>query len=194
MFNDGFVPQSYRRCGSDMTSPQLPPTTCYSVRMTESAVYRFQKATLADLALLKAWRAQPHVREWWGEDEADVDVDLGDPRVLRCVVITGGQPFAFMQDYTVHGWPDHHFADLPEGSRGIDQYIGEPEMVGRGHGTAFLRQRVQKLFMDGAPVVATDPHPRNERAIAVYKKLGFAPTGPARETRWGLILPMIAKP
>ncbi|WP_245686746.1 GNAT family N-acetyltransferase [Paracoccus tibetensis] len=177
-----------------MESPQLPLTTCYSVRMTKSAVYSFRKATVADLAPLKAWRTQPHVREWWGEDEADVDVDLGDPRVLRCVVSTGGQPFDFMQDYTVHGWPDHHFADLPEGSQGIDQSIGELEMVGRGHGTAFIRQRVQKLFVDCAPVVATDPHPRNERAIAVYKKLGFALTGSAQETRWGLILPMIAKP
>ncbi|GHG34216.1 hypothetical protein GCM10017322_36450 [Paracoccus aerius] len=66
-------------------------------------------------------------------------------------------------------------------------------MVGRGHGTAFIRQRVQKLIADGAPVVATDPHPRNERAIAVYKKLGFVPIGPAFDTKWGLILPMVVK-
>ena len=65
-------------------------------------------------------------------------------------------------------------------------------MVGRGHGTAFIRQRVQELFIGGAPVVAADPHPRNERAIFVYQKLGFTPTGPAQETRWGFILPMIA--
>ncbi|WWR55751.1 hypothetical protein RV999_26300 (plasmid) [Sinorhizobium meliloti] len=40
-----------------------------------------------------------------------------------------------MQDYTVHGWDDHHFAHLAKGSRGIDQYIGDPEMVGVGHGS-----------------------------------------------------------
>lgn len=66
-------------------------------------------------------------------------------------------------------------------------------MLGRGHGTAFIRQRIQELFEDGAPVVATDPHPENERAIAVYKKLGFVPIGPAIHTKWGLVLPMIAK-
>ncbi|GGD74989.1 hypothetical protein [Rhizobium anhuiense] len=27
-------------------------------------------------------------------------------------------------------------------------------------------------------MIATDPHPGNERAIAVYKKLGFEPFGP----------------
>ena len=49
------------------------------------------------------------------------------------------------------------------------------------------------LFDAGAPVIATDPHPDNKRAIAVYRKVGFKPLGPTRETKWGLILPMAAK-
>ena len=48
------------------------------------------------------------------------------------------------------------------------------------------------LFEEGAPVVATDPHPDNARAIAVYRRLGFTPQGASQLTRWGLILPMIA--
>ena len=71
--------------------------------MTKAGVYSFRKAASADLALLKSWRSKPHVREWWGEYEPDGDVDLGDHRVLRCVVSTDGKPFAFMQDYNVHG-------------------------------------------------------------------------------------------
>lgn len=161
--------------------------------MTAPDAYSFRRATLDDLALLKAWQSNQHVREWWEAAEPYDASDLGDPRVARCIVSTQGRPFAFMQDYTVHGWPDHHFADLPEGSRGIDQYIGEPEMIGRGHGKAFIRQRMQDLFQDGTPVIATDPHPKNGRAIAVYKKLGFIALGSARETEWGLILPMAAK-
>jgi aminoglycoside 6'-N-acetyltransferase len=162
--------------------------------MTAPDAYSFRRATLGDLALLKAWQSNQHVLEWWEAAEPYDASDLGDPRVARCIVSTKGRPFAFMQDYTVHGWPDHHFADLPEGSRGIDQYIGEPEMIGLGHGSAFIRQRMQGLFQDGAPVIATDPHPKNGRAIAVYKKLGFIVLGSARETEWGLILPMAAKP
>lgn len=98
-----------------------------------------------------------------------------------------------MQDYTVHGWENHHFAKLPEGSRGIDQYIGDPEMIGVGHGTAFIGARMRALFDGGVPVIGTDPHPANERAIAVYKKLGFEPLGLPQETQWGLILPMTAR-
>ncbi len=66
-------------------------------------------------------------------------------------------------------------------------------MIGIGHGSAFIRDRIQALFDGGAPVVATDPHPDNARAIAVYKKLGFEPSGPAEQTGWGLILPMLAR-
>lgn len=101
-----------------------------------------------------------------------------------------GKAFAFMQDYTVHGWQEHHFAQLPNGSRGIDQYIGDPEMIGHGHGSAFIGARVRSLFDAGAPIVATDPHPDNARAIAVYEKIGFRVVDPPQETLWGLVLPM----
>jgi aminoglycoside 6'-N-acetyltransferase len=146
-----------------------------------------------DVDLLMKWQSMPHVREWWGDDEPYDDAELADPRVARWIVSYRGQPFAFMQDYTVHGWEDHHFAKLPKGSRGIDQYIGIAEMTGRGHGPAFIGARMQALFAQGAPVIATDPHPDNKRAIAVYKRLGFDPFGPAQETQWGLILPMMAR-
>ncbi|SMC14637.1 hypothetical protein ROA7745_04506 [Roseovarius aestuarii] len=52
---------------------------------------------------------------------------------------------------------------------------------------------MQVLFDEGATVIATDPHPDNARAIAVYKKLGFEPSGLPQETKWGLILPMLAR-
>jgi len=97
-----------------------------------------------------------------------------------------------MQDYTVHGWENHHFFGLPKGSRGIDQFIGEPDMIGKGHGPAFISARVRDLFEEGAPVVATDPHPDNAQAIAAYKKSGFSEFGPPQETPWGRILPMKA--
>lgn len=143
--------------------------------------------------MLAAWQSNPHVREWWGSDEPYDEKELADPRVSRWIVSTNERPFAYMQDYTVHGWDNHHFAGLPMGSRGIDQYIGDAEMTGVGHGSAFIGARMQVLFDEGAPVIATDPHPDNARAIAVYRKVGFEPAGAPRMTEWGLILPMVAR-
>ncbi|MGX9354634.1 GNAT family N-acetyltransferase [Roseobacteraceae bacterium S113] len=157
-------------------------------------MYSFDPVTSADLALIASWRAAPHVRAWWGDGEP-LDTDaLADARVARWLVRYHGQPFAYIQDYDVHGWPEHHFGHLPPGARGIDQYIGLAEMVGRGHGTGFIKAHVAALFATGAPAVGTDPDPDNAAAIAAYRKVGFAPAGPAQDTQWGRILPMVIHP
>ena len=152
--------------------------------------FHFRPAAMEDLDLLMKWQAQPHVRAWWGSDVPYDAQGLDDPRVARWIVSHRGHPFAYMQDYAVHGWDDHHFAGLPAGTRGIDQYIGSAAMMGLGHGPAFIGARLQALFDAGAPVIATDPHPDNKRAIAAYTKLGFAAFGPPQKTQWDLILPM----
>lgn len=163
---------------------------CYRADMNATSRYTFENATDADLDLLLEWQSRPHVCEWWDSVEPGDARDFEDKRVSRWIVSSAGRPFAYMQDYTVHGWKDHHFYHLPKGSRGIDQFIGEPDMTGKGHGPAFIAERLKMLFDQGAPVIATDPHPDNTRAIAAYKKAGFEALGPARETPWGLILPM----
>jgi aminoglycoside 6'-N-acetyltransferase len=59
-------------------------------------------------------------------------------------------------------------------------------MVDRGHGSAFIRTFLERLFAAGAPRVITDPDPANARAIRAYEKAGFqsdrvvdTPDGPA---------------
>lgn len=160
--------------------------------MTGSPAYSFRPVTPTDADLLAAWLGQAHVGRWWDADDGFNLGKLGDPRVRCWIVSAIGRPFAYMQDYTVHGWADHHFFSLPEGSRGIDQYIGEPDMLGMGHGSAFIMQRLKTLFREGVPVVATDPHPDNARAIAAYQKAGFQVFGAPQDTPWGKILPMKA--
>ena len=152
--------------------------------------YSFRPVTIDDFDLLHAWQRELHVAEWWDGSTAYTADDLRDPRLIMRIVEVEGRPFAFMQDYDVHGWDGHHFARLPPGSRGMDQFIGPSAMIGRGHGSAFIAQRMGELFAAGAPVLAVDPHPDNARAIAVYQKLGFAVTGEPRQTEWGPILPM----
>jgi aminoglycoside 6'-N-acetyltransferase len=46
-------------------------------------------------------------------------------------------------------------------------------MIGRGHGTAFIRAFVEDLLEAGVPQVLTDPSPANGRAIRAYEKAGF---------------------
>ena len=59
------------------------------------------------------------------------------------------------------------------GARGIDQFIGVADMVGRGHGSAFIRAFVDGLLAAGVPRVITDPSIANARAIRACVKAGF---------------------
>jgi aminoglycoside 6'-N-acetyltransferase len=148
--------------------------------------YVFRRVEEGDLPLLGQWRALPHVADWWGPPEVeDAGETLADPRVAMWIVEYAGTPLAYAQDYSPHDWPDHPFAHLPPGARGIDQYIGPVDMLGRGHGSAFVRRHVERLFAAGAPAVGTDPHPENARAIAAYRNAGFAVTSGSLATRWG---------
>ncbi len=153
--------------------------------------YTFRPVTDADLPLLRRWRAMPHVIEWWGAaDVEDAEETLADTRVAMWIVAHEGRPFAYAQDYSPHDWPDHPFAHLPAGARGIDQYIGEPEMIDRGHGSAFVRVHCEHLFAAGAPAIGTDPHPDNARAIRAYEKAGFTIASDPLDTPWGRALLM----
>ncbi len=147
---------------------------------------QFRRVVEADLAVLARWRAAPHVREWWGEPSVEDEREkLADPRIAMWIVELAGRPFAFAQDYDVHGWDPHPFSYLPAGSRGIDQYIGVLDMLDRGHGPAFVREHVEGLFAAGAPAVGTDPHPDNARAIRAYEKAGFVLASGPVDTPWG---------
>lgn len=144
---------------------------------------RFRPSGAGNLPLLARWRAAPPVVEWWGV--ADGPEALAENGVARWIVELDGRPFAFAQDYDPHAWDGHHFAYLPPGSRGIDQVIGEADLLGRGHGSAFVRRQVGRLFAAGAPAVGTDPHPRTARARRAYETAGFRAVGGPVATPWG---------
>jgi aminoglycoside 6'-N-acetyltransferase len=157
------------------------------------SAYTFRPVTLSDLPLLREWRSSPHWVEWWGAAEDDggfFEEAMADPHINAWMVELDGRAFAYAQDYDPHAWAHHPFAHLPPGARGIDQSIGEPGMVGRGHGSAFVRAHCERLFAAGAPAIGTDPHPDNARAIRAYAKAGFAVAGVPIDTIWGRALPM----
>jgi aminoglycoside 6'-N-acetyltransferase len=138
--------------------------------------YTFRPAGMHDLPLLERWLRTSEVVRWWGDPQEQAALlreDLAEPRMVMRIVSFGGRPFAYAQDYDVHVWPQPHFAYLPPGARSIDSFIGEPDMIGRGHGSNFLKLLAQRLRADGASVVAIDPAVENLRARRAYEKAGF---------------------
>jgi len=90
-------------------------------------------------------------------------------------------------------WPQAQFAHLPQGTRAIDAFIGEPTMIDRGHGAAFLRLLAQRLISEGAPLVAIDPDAKNRRAHRAYANAGFV-DDPSADTSSDSIVVMLFRP
>jgi aminoglycoside 6'-N-acetyltransferase len=143
------------------------------------SAYQFHPVSSGDLPLLQQWLGHPHVREWWGDPAcglAQIEKYIDDPVVGLFIVSCGNVAIGYQQSWDPHAEAGHPCADQPVGTRGIDQFIGEPDFVNRGHGSAFIRLFVERLFAAGAPRVITDPNPRNARAIRAYAKAGFQVT------------------
>jgi aminoglycoside 6'-N-acetyltransferase len=150
--------------------------------------YAFRPMTSSDLPLVRHRLSLPHVREWWGDPEEQyrlVSGDLDEPAMDQYMFSTAGSPFAYLQCYDLAAW-NSGFGTHPPGTRGIDLFIGEPDMIERRHGAALTRCFVDDRLQKGAPRIVTDPDPANRRAVRAYEKAGFeidrmveTPDGPA---------------
>ncbi|HUZ64540.1 MAG TPA: GNAT family N-acetyltransferase [Acetobacteraceae bacterium] len=138
--------------------------------------YRFRPFTRDDLPMAARWLRSPEVVRWWGEpgkELALLTADLDEPAMRQWIVECEGRPFAYAQAYPSAAWPQSHLKHLPDGTRMIDAFIGEPAMLGCGHGGAFLRRLAENLLAEGAPAVAIDPDCGNVRARRAYARAGF---------------------
>ena len=150
--------------------------------------YIFHPMSAADLPMIRCWLETPEVVHWWGDPDeqyALVSGDLDHPDMDQFIVAVDDRPFGYIQCYALSTW-NQSFGTHPPKTRGIDQFIGEPDMFGRGHGSGFIRQFAGNLLTSGIPRVVTDPDPDNRRAVRAYAKAGFqndrlvdTPEGPA---------------
>ena len=98
-----------------------------------------------------------------------------DPTLIFCIRHRG-RPIGFIQSYRIDDYDDYGKAlalDVP--AAGIDLFIGEPDLVGKGHGPAliraFLRDVVFKTYDVAECVIG--PSIKNLSAIRAYEKAGF---------------------
>ncbi len=133
---------------------------------------KFRPLTSNDFPLLLDWLSKEHVKQWWddGEDTPEkVARNYGEEEegLERFIMVeadeSGEKPIGYFQHYLV-----------PDGSIGIDQFIGEEDYVNRGVGTRAIRMLVEMIMLKHEPTsIILDPSPENKRAIRCYEKAGF---------------------
>jgi aminoglycoside 6'-N-acetyltransferase len=140
-----------------------------------------RRAAPADAELLRSWDDQPHVIAASGEDDAcDWDLELARtvPWREQLMIEVDGRPVGVIQIIDPRNEETHYWGDVPAGLRAIDVWLGSPDDLGRGYGTAGMRLAVDRCFADPeVTAILIDPLERNTRARAFYRRLGFRDAG-----------------
>ena len=154
-----------------------------------STEYSFRVVTSADLPVLRRWLETPAVARWWPDAQEQHDCiegDLADAGMAMLIVGWRGRDFAYSQHSGIHGWGAAFSRGLPYDTRAMDSFIGEPDMLGLGHGAGFLRVMAIDLSRRYS-MVTVDPDAANLRAQRAYERAGFrgdrivaTPAGSAR--------------
>jgi len=154
--------------------------------VTATAELRFRPMTEADLPLVREWLLRPHVRRWW-DDGSEPDFPEGSIRERRMairsedptehfIVELDARPIGDIQSYRTTDHPDY-IAEIgiDEPAIGIDVYIGEPELIGRGLGPELIRRFLRDVAFPRYQVdlALIGPTRSNAAAIRAYEKAGY---------------------
>ena len=141
---------------------------------------------VTDLALLRQWEHDPHIDHWMATTanaidaresyEQEFDRLLRTPRIKLLAVQN--------KDGAVVGFIRINDIDLVARKATIRMLIA-PEMQGQGYGTDALRTLASFCFRElGLHRIGLVVREDNNRALAVYKHLGFQVEGCEREAVW----------
>jgi RimJ/RimL family protein N-acetyltransferase len=139
-----------------------------------------------DLGLVRRWLLEPHVRRWWDDEPTapypDAEIDgyreaiRGKDPTYHYLARIDGRPVGVFQHYRITDDPEYaEVLTLGEDAVGVDLFIGELELIGKGHGTAMLRRFLRDVAFPfhHVEVCVIGPSVNNIAAIRSYEKVGF---------------------
>ena len=165
--------------------------------MTPGVDVAFRPLARADFEQLCRWLNTPHVYEWWGREWGGPDglggagpeaatVDEVAEHYLpdlephspshAFVIVVDGEPAGLIQWYRLGHYPEYEgeLGEAGTDAAGIDLFVGEPHLVGRGIGSAVIRRFVDDVvFAAGVTRCIGAPDVRNLRSIRAFEKAGF---------------------
>jgi aminoglycoside 6'-N-acetyltransferase len=144
---------------------------------------RFRPLTREDLPLVHEWHQRSHVQRWWVERktfeetaEHYLPTIEGTEPTDHYIALLDGEPFGLIQTYLVSDYPDYAaLIGEGEGTAGVDLYIADEALTGRGLGTEMLRGFVDEIVFARPATTAcvAGPELRNTASVRAFEKAGF---------------------
>jgi aminoglycoside 6'-N-acetyltransferase len=143
-------------------------------------VIEFEPLREEDLPLVRDWLGREHVRRWW-RDPIDEAIEKRRQGIEECrteeyLILVDGRPTGLIQTYLVADYSEWQaIVGTEPGLAGIDLFIGEDDLVGRGLGPEVLRAFARDVVFARPQTnacVATVEEP-NRRSWRAFEKAGF---------------------
>ncbi len=154
----------------------------YEIKLREGPV-SLRPLTPEDAPLLLRWLTDSRNLEYWEgpgtvftPERIQEDFYQDGWNASQCIIQYEGRDIGYMQAYELDEemFREYQYPYTPERVFGIDQFIGEPELWGKGIGRRFIGLLCRWLHeARGAKAVVLDPHGDNPRAIRCYEACGF---------------------
>ena len=143
----------------------------------------FRPLTADELPLLYEWLQREHIQRWWTDRETYDEVvqhylpaiEGGEPTDLYLILLDG-LPVGFIQTYRVADYQEYRdLVAVEEGVAGVDLFVAEPELTGRGFGSEALRRFVADIVFSDPEIHAcvADPDAENIASLRAFEKAGF---------------------
>lgn len=140
--------------------------------------YGFKKVTRADFSQIRQWLDAPHLAEWWTPGEEELGAIQADEDGRTAFIVDhNALPFAYLQ--VVDASLDPALSEqlnIDKGTLKFDQFVGDTQMIGFGHGIKFIKAFV--AAMKENPKVSklmVTPAKDNVFAARSYSQAGFRP-------------------
>ena len=149
------------------------------------ADFKLRLLTPSDFDLLTNWHARPHIIKIYNEKRsaekvaARYSAKMDETDLEMYIFYYGKRPIGYIQAYNAFGNKNGWWPDEPEGTWGIDLFIGEEDCLNKGLGPILIRQFSEGLLARPEITrVIADPAPSNIRSRKAFEKAGFQNLGP----------------